>query len=144
MHSLPPPYLFNCIILMPSPCFPALNPHRPPASPPPPHYPSSFPFLLCPSLTLPRACLSGSVPVCLFADDSTWSRCDAQQLLLCSITLPSHLSLWLFRCLPSNVSLMHLSACPIFFVVVCRHAAAQLLIGDLHFMFLLPDLVYLP
>lgn len=36
--------------------------------------------------SLPRACLSGLVPVCLFADDSTWSRCDSQQLLLCSIT----------------------------------------------------------
>lgn len=132
-------FLFNCILLMPSPCFPALTP---PASPPSPHYPSSFPFLLCPSLTLPRACLSGSVPVCLFADDSTWSRCDAQQLLLCSITLPSHLSLWLFRCFPSNVS-NALIYMPFFLVVICRHAAVQLLIRDLHFMFLLPDLLYL-
>lgn len=32
----------------------------------------------------PGAYLSGLVPVCLFADDSTWSRCDAQQLFLCS------------------------------------------------------------
>lgn len=46
-------------------------------------------FLLCPSLALPGACLSGSVPVCLFADDSTWSRCDAQQLLLCSAAAAS-------------------------------------------------------
>lgn len=116
---------------------------HPLAPPPPPHYPSSFPFLLCPSLTLPRACLSGSVPVCLFADDSTRSRCDAQQLLLCSITLPSHLLLCLFRCLPSNVSNALIYMPFVFVVVVCCHAAAQLLIGDLHFMFLLPDLLYL-
>lgn len=66
---------------------------------------------LHPSLSLPRACLSGSVPVCLFADDSTWSRCDAQQLLLYSLTLPSALWLPPALCLPSNVSLMHLSTC---------------------------------
>lgn len=47
-------------------------------------------FLLRPSLSRsPGACLSGSVPVCLFADDSTRSRCDAQQLLVCFAALPS-------------------------------------------------------
>lgn len=47
-------------------------------------------FLFCPSLAFPGACLGGSVPVCLFADDSTWSRCDAQQLLVCFAALPSN------------------------------------------------------
>jgi len=59
---------------------------HPPVASPHPH--SSLPLFLCPSLALPGACLSGSVPVCLFADDSTWSRCDAQQLLLCSAASP--------------------------------------------------------
>ena len=61
------------------------------ASPQPSPPSTSFlcvPLFLCPSLSLPGACLSGSVPVCLFADDSTWSRCDAQQLLLCSPASP--------------------------------------------------------
>lgn len=64
--------------------------------------PPSLPLFLCPSLSLPGACLSGSVPVCLFADDSTWSRCDAQQLLLCSAALPPFISRSL--CLSSSVS----------------------------------------
>lgn len=65
----------------------SLSSHPPVASPyhPPPPF---VPLFLCPSLALPGACLSGSVPVCLFADDSTWSRCDAQQLLLCSAASP--------------------------------------------------------
>lgn len=61
--------------------------------PPPPTAFLCVPLFLCPSLSLPGACLSGSVPVCLFADDSTWSRCDAQQLLLCSPASPPSISL---------------------------------------------------
>lgn len=107
------------------------------ASPQPSPPSTSFlcvPLFLCPSLSLPGACLSGSVPVCLFADDSTWSRCDAQQLLLCSpaspplhispslslsISLPPlHISpsppnFSISPCLPSNVSyvLIYMSFC---------------------------------
>lgn len=78
--ALPSPFhpslrLFNCILLIHSP-----SRHSLPV------------FLLCPCLCLPGARLSGSVPVCLFADDSTWSRCDAQQLLLCAAALCSNLS----------------------------------------------------
>lgn len=105
-------HIFNCILLVS-----ILSSLR--------LYQHSLPLFLCPSLPLPRACLSGSVPVCLFADDSTWSRCDAQQLLLCSAaaslphptrpSLPSpprHIPL----CLPSYV-LIYLHA---FFVPPLR------------------------
>lgn len=90
------PAVPSFLIVSSFPCAPPLHP--PPHPPPPsPALPTPLAFIplpssVHPSLSLPGACLSGSVPVCLFADDSTWSRCDAQQLLLCSITLPCHLA----------------------------------------------------
>lgn len=118
---------FNCLLF-------SMHPPPPPPPPPSPALPTPLAFIplpssssVHPSLSLPGACLSGSVPVCLFADDSTWSRCDAQQLLLCSITLPCHLprsalaaSLPLSASHQINVSVMHLSTCrffPVFFVL---------------------------
>lgn len=112
---------FNCLLF---------SMHPPPPPPPSPALPTPLAFIplpssssVHPSLSLPGACLSGSVPVCLFADDSTWSRCDAQQLLLCSITLPCHLprsalaaSLPLSASHQINVSVMHLSMCRFFTV----------------------------
>ena len=122
-HLLPPS-IFLIVSFSSHPLLASLQP-------PPPFL--CVPLFLCPSLSLPGACLSGSVPVCLFADDSTWSRCDAQQLLLCSpasppsISLPLTLSLYLSAtppylslsppsislCLPSNVSyvLIYMSFC---------------------------------
>lgn len=141
--------VFNCLLF---------SMHPPPPPPPPsPALPTPLAFIplpssssVHPSLSLPGACLSGSVPVCLFADDSTWSRCDAQQLLLCSITLPCHLprsalaaSLPPSLCLPSNKclcnALIYVPFLSCFFCFVflaaCRHAIAQLLIGDVSFEF---------
>lgn len=72
--------LFNCILRIlliasfsSSCCLAISTPTRSPRT-----LPVSIPRLP------PGAYLSGLVPVCLFADDSTWSRCDAQQLFLCS------------------------------------------------------------
>lgn len=93
LHLFSALHLFNCIFLIL-------------AHPPPP----SVPLFLCPSFALPGACLSGSVPVCLFADDSTWSRCDAQQLLLCSAASP-HPPPFISLFASPPVSLMFLFIC---------------------------------
>lgn len=131
--------LFNCIlrILLILLLLGHINTH-----PLPPHSSCVHPSLP------PGAYLSGLVPVCLFADDSTWSRCDAQQLFLCSAvpSLPhtppllplisphSHL------CLPLQCLLCsYLSMCLFVPTLLKRKLASLILLSDVFFCFFLPS-----